>query len=312
MDVLSLRIGLAYLLDLALGDPRWLPHPVRGLGWAIARGEQVIRARLRSELLGGALLALSIAGGTWLAVQGLLRAAGGISPWLASAVEVALIYTCLSTRDLGVESWPVFRALRGADLAEARAKVSRIVGRDTDRLEEPEVVRAAVETIGESAMDGIVAPLFYAVFGGAPLACLYKAVNTLDSMIGFRSARYLRFGKTAAIVDRVMNWVPAWLTALFLALAGQLLWRSGGRSLKAVARLGSTENSYVAESAIAGALGVRLGGVNLYQGKPAETPRMGEAVRPLAPERIAEAIRVMYVASGLAAAAALAARWMLG
>jgi len=254
---------------------------------------------------------LVIAGGAWLAAWGLLRAAAAVSPALAWAAEIMLLYVCLSTRDLAVESWPVYRALQRGDLRDARRKVSMIVGRDTDRLEEPEVVRAGVETIGESTLDGIVAPLFYAVIGGAPLAWAYKAVNTLDSMVGFRSVRYIRFGRAAATVDRALNRIPAWLTVLFLAFAGQLLWRSGGRSLKAVARLGSSENSYVAEAAIAGALGVRLGGVNLYQGKPTETPWMGEAMRPLGRERIAEAIRVMYVASALAAVCALGAQWLL-
>ena len=314
MDPFSLKLAAAYLLDLAVGDPRWLPHPVRGLGWAISRGEQAARARLRNEVLAGGLLVLAIAGGTWLTVRGLLWAAAQAAPGLACAAEIGLIFSCLSTRDLAVESWPVYRALKAGDLPEARAQVAMIVGRDTAALDEPGVARAAVETIGESVMDGIIAPLFYVVIGGAPLACLYKAVNTLDSMIGYRSARYIRFGKIAAWTDRAMNWIPAWLTALFLALAGQLLWRSGRASFQAARRDGAPtrENSFIAESAIAGAIGARLGGVNSYQGKKVSTPRMGEAVRPLESERIADAIRVMYLASILAAAAALAVRWVVG
>lgn len=304
----------AYLLDLAVGDPRWLPHPVRGLGWAISRGERVVRARLRNEGVAGGLLVLVIAAGTWGLAQALIGAAGRFSPWLAGAAQVALIYSCLSTKDLAVESWPVYRALKKGDLPEARAKVAMIVGRDTGNLDEPEVVRATVETIGESVMDGIVAPLFYAVLGGAPLAMLYKAVNTLDSMIGYRSARYIRFGKIAAWTDRAMNWIPAWLTTLFLAWAGQILWGSGRRSLRAAQRDGAPtrENSFIAEAAIGGAIGARLGGINVYQGKEVPTPWMGEDLRPLEPERIADSIRVMYLASMLAAAVALGARWMAG
>ncbi|MDO8730024.1 MAG: adenosylcobinamide-phosphate synthase CbiB [Candidatus Omnitrophota bacterium] len=314
MDPFTLKLASAYLLDLAVGDPRWLPHPVRGLGWAISRGERTARAWVKNEVIAGGLLVLAIVAGTWLLVHGVLWAAGRLSPWLAGVAEIVLIYSCLSTKDLAVESWPVYRALKRGDLPEARAKVAMIVGRDPANLDEPEVVRAAVETIGESVMDGIIAPLFYVVLGGAPLACLYKAVNTLDSMIGYRSARYIRFGRIAAWTDRAMNWIPAWLTTLFLAWAGQLLWGSGRRSLQAARRDGAPtrENSFIAESAIAGAIGARLGGVNVYQGKEVPTPWMGEALKPLDPERIADAIRVMYLASVLAAAVAVAIRWMVG
>ena len=310
----TLTLASAYLLDLAVGDPRWLPHPVRGLGWAISRGEQAVRARLRNEVIAGGLLVFAIAAGAWGLAHGALWAAGRFSPWLTGAVEIALIYSCLSTKDLAVESWPVYRALKAGNLPEARAKVAMIVGRETGNLNEPEIVRATAETIGESVMDGIIAPLFYAVLGGAPLAFLYKAVNTLDSMIGYRSARYIRFGRIAAWTDRAMNWIPAWLTALFLAWAGQILWGSGRRSLRAARRDGAPtrENSFIAESAIAGAIGVRLGGVNIYQGKEVPTPWMGEEIKPLEPERIADSIRAMYLSSFLAAAVALAVRWMAG
>jgi adenosylcobinamide-phosphate synthase len=310
----TLTLASAYLLDLVVGDPRWLPHPVRWLGWAISRGEQAVRAWLRNEVLAGGLLVLAIAAGTWVTVHGVLWSVGQLSPWLAGAAQIALIYSCLSTKDLAVESWPVYRALKAGNLAGARAKVAMIVGRDTGNLDEPEVVRAAVETIGESVMDGIIAPLFYAVLGGAPLAMLYKAVNTLDSMIGYRSARYIRFGKIAARTDRAMNWIPAWLTTLFLAWAGQILWGSGRRSLRAARRDGAPtrENSFIAESAIDGAIGTRLGGVNIYQGKEVPIPWMGDNLKPLESERIADAVRVMYLASMLAAAIAIAVRWMAG
>lgn len=309
----TLTLASAYLLDLAVGDPRWLPHPVRGLGWAISRGERTARAWVRNEVIAGGLLVLAIAAGTWWLVHAVLWSASRLSPWLVGIAEIALIYSCLSTKDLAVESWLVYRALKNGDLPAAREKVAMIVGRDTANLDEPEIVRAAAETIGESVMDGIIAPLFYAVLGGAPLAMLYKAVNTLDSMIGYRSARYIHFGKIAAWTDRAMNWIPAWLTTLSLAWAGQLLWGSGRRSLRAARRDGAPtrENSFVVESAIAGAIGVRLGGVNVYQGKEVSTPWMGEEAKPLEPERIADAIRVMYLASFLAAGVALGVRWMI-
>ena len=309
-----MRLASAYLMDWAFGDPHWLPHPVRGLGWAISNGESWIRVRLQSEKLGGALLLAGIAGGTWAAVNVLLIGLAELSPALAAVAEVTLLYTCLSTRDLGVESWPVYRALQEENLPEARAKVSMIVGRDTGRLDEREISRATLETIGESTMDGIVAPLFYAAIGGAPLACLYKAVNTLDSMVGYRSARYLRFGSIPAAADRWMNVIPAYLTAFLLSLGGWLLgysFREGLRPL--LDRRVQQENSYIAEAAMGGVLGVELGGANYYQGVSAETPPMGRAThaRALNKELIPESIRVMYAASVLGIGAVLLIRWLL-
>ncbi|MBI3322317.1 MAG: cobalamin biosynthesis protein CobD [Candidatus Omnitrophica bacterium] len=312
LEPVAVKIACAYLLDLAVGDPRWLPHPVRGLGWVIRRGESFFRARVKSERRAGAALTLSLIAGAWFSVKLLLDAATGLAPWLGWAVEVAVFYTCFSTRDLAVESWPVYRALRKDDLEGARKAVRMIVGRDTDRLDEREVTRAALETIAESIMDGIVAPLFYAALGGAPLCFVYKAVNTLDSMVGYRSARYIRFGRVPAAVDRWMNAVPAWLTALLISAAGWLLGFRGTDGLRAVvdSRV-QAENSFVTEAAMAGVLGVRLGGVNHYEGKPVSTPSMGTPIRRLRKERIPEAIRVMYASSALALAAAFWVRHVL-
>ena len=299
MDALSLRLTLAYLLDLALGDPRWLPHPVRGLGWVIEKGEAFFRRAVRNEERAGGLLVLTVVGGTWLLVQGTLALAHGWAAWAGTAIEVLLLYACLSTQDLVVETLPVYRALRRGDLALARAKVRMIVGRDTDRLDEAQIVRASVETVGESAMDGIVAPLFYAAVGGTGLACVYKAVNTLDSMIGYRSARYIRFGKVAAQVDRAMNKIPAWLTAGMIALSAPLVGFSARGAAQAVLRdaVPTKENSFFPEAAMAGALGVRLGGVNVYEGKPVEVPRLGDGNAPLKAQRIVECLRLMVVCS---------------
>lgn len=311
MDSAALTLASAYGLDLLFGDPQWLPHPVRGLGWAIQRGEGILRSLIRDEIKAGWFLVVGIAGGTLGFVYFLLGALGEFSAGWAFWAEVALLYSCLSTRDLAVESWPVYRALKSQDLVGARAKVARIVGRDTDCLSEPEIVRAAVETIAESAMDGIVAPLFYAALGGAPLACLYKAVNTLDSMVGFRSARYVRFGQAAAQVDRWMNAVPARLTAWALALSALMTGGSAGEALRVTYRDAwkQGENSWIPEAAMAGALGVRLGGMNFYQRVPREAPYLGDPRRPLKPEVIAQAIRLMYVCSCLAALLGIGLRW---
>lgn len=312
-DRLSVTVIFAYVLDLGLGDPRWLPHPVRAIGWVIERGQRFFRAWIRSEVWAGAALVAAVVLATWGAVQGLLWGAGqllaGWGPW---GMELFLLYTCLSTRDLAVESWPVYRALKRGDLPEARCKVGLIVGRDTDSLEEQQVVRATLETIGESVMDGIVAPLFYAALGGAAAACVYKAINTLDSMVGYRSSRYLRFGKVAAGVDAWANALPARLTAGLLVLAGGLAGFSARRGWRVLLRDAwrRGENSWIPEAALAGSLGVQLGGRNTYQGKAWETPALGDPHRPLDPERIPEAIRVMYVASLLGLGCVLLLRWV--
>lgn len=311
MDPVSVSIASAYTTDLVVGDPRWLPHPVRGLGWLIQRGEGWARRLLKNERLAGVFLVMLVCGVTLAATGGAIWAAGRIHPGWAAAVEICFLFFCFSTKDLAVESWPVYRALKAGDLSTARKKVSWIVGRDTDRMDEPEVVRAALETVGESTMDGIVAPLFYAALGGAPLACLYKAVNTLDSMVGFRSARYVRFGQPAAVLDRWMNCLPAHLTVFFLAAAAQLRSGAGRQALRIAYRDGwpSRENSYLTEAAMAGALEVRLGGENRYQGVAASMPIMGEPKNPLQAERIPESLRVMRIASFLTLAAVMLVRW---
>ena len=293
-------LAVAYGADLLLGDPRWFPHPVRGMGMAIEWGERWLRRLIPWERLGGLLLVMFLVGGTYAGTWGLLEtlhlhAAGW--GFIASAI---LLFTCFSTRELAIESRQVLRALDAEDLPLARRRVARIVGRETDRLDQPEIVRATLETIAESTMDGILSPLFYAVVGGVPLAMTYKAINTLDSMIGHRSARYLRFGVAAARLDTWANWIPARWSVLVFTLAAAVCggrvrqtWRCAWRN----GHMGTVPNAGLPEAALAGALGVRLGGVNWYEGKAVTMPLMGEPIRPLEPPRIREAIRLMYAAS---------------
>ncbi len=313
MDPLFVTILAAYLLDLILGDPPWLPHPVRGIGWAIAQGERALRSLIRNETASGWFLVGTIGLGTLGVVATLRGLAWRISPGFGLGCDVILLYACLSTKDLVVESLPVYEALKAGHLPQARGWVSRIVGRDTEELDSPEVIRATVETIGESAMDGIIAPLFYAVLGGVPLACFYKAINTLDSMVGYRSSRYLVFGAPTARVDTWMNAIPARLTAWLLALAAPLIGLSGREALQVTYRDAwrRRENSWIPEAAVAGALGVRLGGVNRYQKVAVTTPFLGDARRPLTADRIPQALELMVGCSFLGWLLALAVRWMM-
>lgn len=314
MNSLMLNLSAAYFLDLIFGDPQWFPHPVRAIGFMIDRGEKVMRKICRSEVVGGALLSIGVILLTFYAVRSLLLSLGHYSFILFRTVEIFLLYSCLSTKDLAVESREVQDALQSGNLAAARQKLSRIVGRDTGNLDEKEIVRGAVETVAENAVDGIIAPLFYALIGGAPLAMAYKAVNTLDSMIGHRNEKYIRFGRFAAAIDRWANWIPARISGFLFPAAAAMTGFSVIKAYRTAWECGAlagASNSAVPEGAMAGALGVQLGGINFYQGQPVETPRMGYPERTLSIETISEAIRMMYAASVLFAAAGVGFRFFL-
>lgn len=310
MDLQLSTLAVAYGADLLLGDPSWFPHPVRGMGYAIAWGERILRKTVRWERLAGMLLVAALVGLSYGATGWLLQQAAAASFLVALAVSAVLLFSCLSTKDLALESLQVVKALEADDLPLARRRISRIVGRDTEGLDSPEIVRATIETIAESTMDGILSPLFYFVVGGVPLAIAYKAVNTLDSMIGHRSARYIRFGWAAAKVDTLANWIPARLSAVLFAIAAWLCGERAHQSWVCAWRDGSAgpvPNAGIPESAMAGALGVQLGGVNRYQGMAVQVPSMGTPDRPRAPSRIYEAIRLMCACSLVAWVVAMGA-----
>ena len=295
------------VLDWLLGDPHWMPHPVRWMGRAITWLEGVLRRVFpgtpAGERLAGALLALLIpaafGGGSWLLLEGLR----GLSPCLAWPVEVWFTYQLLAARALQKES------MAAGDLAGAREAVSRIVGRDTQRLDEAGVVKAAVETVAENTSDGVTAPLLFLALGGLPLGMVYKAVNTMDSMVGYRNERYRWFGTAAARLDDVLNWIPARLSGLTMCLAAALLpGCSGRRALRVFfrdRRKHSSPNSAHTEAACAGALGVQLAGDAWYFGKKVSKPTIGDGLRPVERADVARACRLMYVTELLTLAAVL-------
>jgi len=307
----------AYLLDWLLGDPEFLPHPVRLIGAAADSGERPIRPLCSgpaSEFVGGAALTLCITAGSGLAVSGILRTAHGLSPRLATWIEVLLGTSCLATRNLLDEAQSVLAALEADDLPRARVRLSRIVGRDTAMLDEPEVARALIETLAESLCDGIIAPLFYLAIGGIPAAVAYKAVNTLDSMIGHRDSKYFWFGKTAARLDDVANYLPARLTALLLCASACALQQGNAasalRTWRRDGRKHLSPNAGQPESAMAGALQVQLGGLNTYGGEQVQAPVLGEGFpRPSrASARQAHTITAVASLIGFAAACVFLAR----
>lgn len=287
----------AVLLDLLLGDPRWLPHPVVFIGRSIAVLERQLRRLVGNERLGGVLLLVTTVGGTVLAAWGLLRLAAVLHPMLQGGVAVLLSWNCLAARSLQRESGYVAEALQRGDLADARWYLSRIVGRDTAELQEPEIWRATVETVAENTSDGVIAPLVYLMIGGPLLGLAYKAVNTLDSMVGYKNERYLRFGWASARCDDLVNWLPARLTGWLMVLAAPLAGLSAGGALRVMRRDGrnhSSPNSGMPEAAAAGALGVRLGGTSSYFDKPVAKPFIGDPVQPLSREAYRGVVRLMY------------------
>lgn len=281
MDPWELSAG--YALDWCIGDPEGMPHPVRAIGWMVNASERALR-RCGSgkgfELAAGAVVACGIPVAAALSIFFLLKQAGRVHPTLARVEGVWLAAACLATRGLLDESAEVMSALENGDMARARLRLARIVGRDTCGLDETEVSRAVIETLAESLSDGIVAPLFYLVLGGVPLAIAYKAVNTLDSMIGHKDEAYLHFGRAAARLDDVANYIPARVSALLLCLAARFVPGTDGlRGAATWLRDGSkhaSPNAGQVEAAMAGLLGVRLGGTNRYGGEVAKAAHLGE------------------------------------
>jgi adenosylcobinamide-phosphate synthase len=309
---LEYQIAIALLLDLAFGDPRWLPHPVRLIGRLIEALEGPARRAIPDARLAGSLTALAVILTAALATGAMIWAAEWVHPRLGDAVSILLLYTTLAARDLANHSNGVYRALARLDLAEARRLVSWLVGRDTDRLTESEVVRAAVESVAENTVDGIIAPLFFAALGGPIAAMAYKAASTLDSMIGYRNERYIDFGRTAAEIDDGANWLPARLAVPIITAAAALTGQQASAAWRIARRDGRkhmSPNAGIAEAAFAGALGIRLGGVMQRRGRPVTLPEIGDPVVTLARGQILAANRMMYAATGIAVAVFLAARW---
>ena len=298
-----------FVLDALFGDPAWLPHPVVYMGKAISKLEKFLRPRLpktpQGELLGGAIVAFCLPVGTFLLTGLVCWGAARLHPLLGLAVQMFWCGQALAARGLVQESTNVYKELKKPDLPGARKAVSRIVGRDTAELTAEGVTKAAVETVAENASDGVIAPLLYMLVGGAPLALTYKAINTMDSMLGYKNEKYLYFGRVPAKLDDVANYIPSRLAALLWVAAAAFthndakgawkIWRRDRRRH-------ASPNSAQTESACAGALGVQLAGPAYYFGQYYPKLTIGDALRPIEPEDILRANRMMYVASSFALA----------
>jgi adenosylcobinamide-phosphate synthase len=324
----AIQVLIAYFLDLLLGDPRSLPHPVRLIGRFCSRCEEFFRARTGNATLAGTLTVAAVLSATAAAATLILLVLAAISPWLAGLAAVILLYTCLAARDLAGHSREVYHRLQAGDLPAAREAVAMIVGRETASLDREGVCRAAVETVAENTVDGVTAPIFTGICCSllAPLtglgaieltavgALLYKAANTMDSMFGYKNDRYIHFGMVAARLDDVLNYLPARLTPLFLVLAAAVLkldWRGASRIFFRDRLCHASPNAGHPEAAVAGALGVRLGGPSRYFGKVVEKPFIGDDLQPIQAEDILRTNRLMYLGSLLLIVFLLGCRYLL-
>ncbi len=310
----------AYLLDIVIGDPKWFPHPVRYIGRGINLLEKILLKVASAPIWkrgAGIITVVIVVSFTYLIAFFLVKAFYSINSLLGEIVSILIAYTTISVNDLAKEAKGVFTALKEDNIIDARKRLSSIVGRDTKDLDENGVIRAAVESVAENTSDGIIAPLFYLVIGGPALALAYKAVNTLDSMIGYKNERYKDFGWASARLDDLANYIPARITGILIAIASAIIFYSLFTihySLKMMLRDGknhSSPNSGVPEAAMAGSLGVQLGGPSYYFGELKVKPTIGEPKRQLMTEDIKSSVRIMYAASLLAILLALLLRYWI-
>lgn len=285
----------ASILDWLIGDPWGFPHPVQVMGWAIATCTKFILKNIKSALgqkLAGICLALGLMGASAAIGWGLVHLADKLNHWIGLGLQSILLASCLAGRSLRDAAIAVLKPLQHSDLAKARTELSLYVGRDTESLDAPEILRAVLETVAENTTDGVIAPLFFGILGGVPLAIAYKAASTLDSMIGYKEAPYTDLGWFSAKFEDVLSWLPCRYTVLSLSLlSGDPLkvWRICARD----AAKDASPNSGWSEAAFAATLDVQLGGVNTYKGLVKFKPLLGDRIQPITPEAIAKALKLM-------------------
>ena len=296
-------LTLAFLLDLLLGDPQTWPHPVIFIGRAIARLSDLSHRLCRRPVtlkIAGVLITLAVVGLTYVVVALLLSLLQSNWPVIGWLVAVILAYLAIAARGLYDQTWRVVVALQEGDLPRARHLLSMVVGRETDQLDERQVLRAVIETIAENLSDGVIAPIFYLAIGGPALGWAYKAVNTLDSMIGYKNEKYKDLGWASARLDDLANWIPARLTAILIGLTAYLINLDGPGAFKTWWTHGhqhTSPNAGRPEAALAGALGIRLGGTNIYHGETVEKPEIGTGTSVLTAAHARQAEKVLWISS---------------
>lgn len=300
ISLTALVIG--FILDCLLGDPYSFPHPIRFIGNLIAKTENFLRGRFKriSDYSKGVILSFFVMIVSIIIPVVILLISHKISPYLRLVLESIMCYQILAAKSLKVESMKVYYELKKKDINEARKKVSMIVGRDTESLDEKGIAKAAVETVAENTSDGVIAPIFYMIIGGAPLGFLYKSINTMDSMIGYKNEKYINLGRFAAKLDDVVNYIPARISAYLMIFSSWILRLNYKEAFKIYKRdryNHASPNSAHTEAVCAGSLDIQLAGDAYYFGKLYKKPSIGDDIRPISEEDIPRSVRLMYVSA---------------
>ncbi|MCC0783884.1 cobalamin biosynthesis protein [Clostridioides sp. ES-S-0108-01] len=300
MNILSIYIG--YVADLIVGDPYSFPHPVRFIGKLINFTQGIIRIVSKNDRqlkFGGFILWFITVGTTYLMTYAIVKLFS-FNVLLGVVVNSFIIYTTLATKCLKDEALKIYNVLKTGDIEKSRVQLSYIVGRDTTNLSEPEIIRATVETVAENTVDGIMAPLFYAFIGGAPLAMAYKAVNTLDSTVGYKNEKYKDIGFASAKIDDIANYIPARISVILMTIGSFFLrydYRNCFRISIRDRKNHKSPNCAFSEGAVSGALGIQLGGTNVYFGEKVYKPTIGDKLREIDKEDIIKTNKIMYASS---------------
>lgn len=296
---LGFEFVFGFFLDLIIGDPDFSWHPIRLIGKMINFLEKKL-LKFKKQKIAGMVLVAIILSGVYFICWFILKISSEFNVYFGYLIAILFCLMTISAKSLSKEAREVFNALKENNLALARKKLSMIVGRDTEKLNEKEIIRATIETVAENTVDGATAPLFYLILGGPALGMAYKAVNTLDSMVGYKNEKYQQFGWLSAKLDDLANYLPARITGLIFPLASFFCGQRARDAFKAMLRDGRkhpSPNSGISEAAMAGSLGIQLGGLNYYNGKPSFRPYLGSSSREPSAEHIKKAVRLMYAAS---------------
>ena len=306
----------SYLTDIVLGDPEWFPHPTRSIGKLINLLDKWLRQKntMWKERIKGVILTVIVVSISICLVYFLLDISRRLNPLLGAAAWIYLGYVALSIKDLSVKGIAVCNELKNGSIVKARKQASKIVGRDTEELSQDKIITAALESIAENTNDGIVAPLFYLILGGPVLAFAYKTINTLDSMVGYKNEEYLHFGWFSAKLDDAANLIPARISGFLIAISSLIRGGEFKQSVQTILRDGrkhTSPNSGISEAAMAGALGVRLGGSSFYKGKENIKPYIGEDRRKIEPCLINRALELSFITSFLMLSLGVFLKWII-
>ncbi len=306
----------SYIADLIFGDPEWLPHPVRGIGKLINFGEKVLwkRENKYRQRFKGFILAIMVIFITTISTCLFLTILQKINPVLGKFFWVYIGYTTISVKDLRIKAKEIYFSLKEVLLNKARKNLSKIVGRDTEDLNKEEVIKASIESIAENTNDGIIAPLFYLTIGGPILAITYKAINTLDSMLGYKNEKYINFGWASARIDDIANYIPARISGFLISLSSFILGKGFKDSFLTMlkqAKLHPSVNSGYPEASMAGSLKIKLAGPCYYEGKLFNKPYLGEDKKDIEESLIIEALNVSFVSSLIMLISGVIIRWLI-